>query len=159
MIQDKTGGSTSGRLDVKLWLRLLSCSTVIEKRLRRRFAERFDTTLPRFDMLAALDRHRDGLTMGQLSRLLLVSNGNVTPLVRQLHSQDLVSLKAQPHDRRSQKVTLTQAGIEHFENLAAAHHAWIGAMFADVPVDQQEMLFDLLGAVKHSVARDEEEPE
>jgi DNA-binding MarR family transcriptional regulator len=153
-IPDKHGGSVAGRTDVRLWLRLLSCSTVVEKRLRRRFAERFDTTLPRFDVMAALDRHREGMTMGELSRALLVSNGNVTALVRQLHSQAMVSLEAAPGDRRSQVVTLTSAGIDHFAQLAAAHHAWIGAMLADVPADQQAQLFTLLGAVKASIARE-----
>jgi len=143
-------------MDVRLWLRLLSCSTVIEKRLRRRFAERFDTTLPRFDVLAALDRHREGMTMSELSRALLVSNGNVTALVRQLHSQDLVTLATAPGDRRSQVVRLTDAGAVHFATLAAAHHAWIGAMLADVPADQQAALFTLLGVVKASIAREED---
>jgi DNA-binding MarR family transcriptional regulator len=152
-IPDKHGGSVAGRMDVRLWLRLLSCSMVIEKRLRRRFADRFDTTLPRFDVLAALDRHPDGMTMGELSRALLVSNGNVTALVRQLHSRDLVTIETVPGDRRSQVVRLTPAGVAHFADLAAAHHAWVGTMLADVPADQQAQLFALLGAVKASIAR------
>ena len=155
-IPDKHGGSLAGRMDVRLWLRLLSCSTVIEKRLRRRFADRFDTTLPRFDVLAALDRHREGMTMGELSRALLVSNGNVTALVRQLQSQDHVTIETAPGDRRSQIVTLTRAGIAHFAELAAAHHHWIGAMLAGIDGDQQKALFALLGVMKTSVAREEE---
>lgn len=151
-IPDKHGGSVVGRMDVRLWLRLLSCSTVIEKRLRRRFAERFDTTLPRFEVLAALDRHREGLTMGELSRALLVSNGNVTALVRQLQSQDLVAIEPVLSDRRSQVVRLTPDGIAHFKVLGAAHHEWIGAMLAGVPVAEQETLFGMLGAVKASLA-------
>jgi DNA-binding MarR family transcriptional regulator len=158
-IPDKHGGSTAGRTDVRLWLRLLSCSTVIEKRLRRRFANRFDTTLPRFDVMAALDRHREGMTMGELSRALLVSNGNVTALVRQLEDKELVALRTLPNDRRSQVVTLTEAGIKHFAVLAAAHHEWIGTMLAGVSQDQQKTLLTLLGAVKTSIARDRGEDE
>ena len=152
-IPDKPGGSVAGRMDVRLWLRLLSCSTVIEKRLRRGFAEQYGTTLPRFDVLAALDRHRDGMTMGELSRALLVSNGNVTALVRQLQSQGHVRMEAAPGDRRSQMVTLTAEGIAYFKDLAAAHHGWIGDMLADVDSEQQQMLFMLLGAVKASISR------
>jgi len=156
-IPDKHGGSVAGRMDVRLWLRLLSCSTVIEKRLRRRFADRFDTTLPRFDVLAALDRHREGMSMGELSRALLVSNGNVTALVRQLQSQGHVTLEPAPGDRRSQVVTLTAAGVAHFADLVAAHHQWIGAMLAGVDPEQQKALFALLGVVKTSVARNEDD--
>ena len=150
-IPDKHGGSVAGRMDVRLWLRLLSCSTVVEKRLRRGFAEQFETTLPRFDVMAALDRHRDGMTMGELSRALLVSNGNVTALVRQLETNRFVSIEAAPGDRRTQVVTLTTAGIAHFADLATAHHRWIGEMFAGVGEEQQKALFDLLGDVKASI--------
>jgi DNA-binding MarR family transcriptional regulator len=129
---------------------------VIEKRLRRRFAETFDTTLPRFDVLAALDRHRDGMTMGELSRALLVSNGNVTALVRQLQSQDFVSIEPTPRDRRSQLVKMTPAGVTHFAALSRAHHEWIGGMLENVPREQQEALFTLLGTLKASVGREGE---
>ncbi|CAN5320952.1 MarR family transcriptional regulator [soil metagenome] len=159
MIPDKHGGSLAGRMDVRLWLRLLSCSTVIEKRLRRRFADQFDTTLPRFDVLAALDRYRDGMTMGELSRALLVSNGNVTALVRHLEAQGLVLIESAPTDRRSQVVSLTSLGISHFKDLAAAHHQWIGEMLAGVAADQQEELLRLLGSVKASISRDDREAE
>ena len=83
-LREKHEALGDGRNSVRLWLRLLSCAMIVEKRLKRRFADQFGTTLPRFDVLAALDRAPDGLTMGALSRALLVSNGNVTALVRTL---------------------------------------------------------------------------
>lgn len=153
---EKYGGQLHGPMSVRLWLRLLSCSMVIEKRLRRRFIEQFDTTLPRFDVLAALDRRPKGITMGELSQMLLVSNGNVTSIVRQLQGDGHVSVEAAEHDRRVLIVTLTPAGATHFAELASAHHAWIGAMLADVPEEAQSQLFDLLALVRRSIAREKD---
>ena len=82
--RDKLGGAPHSKLSLRLWLRLLSCSTIIEKRIRARLDEEFGTTLPRFDVLSALDRHAEGLTMGQLSEYIMVSNGNVTAVVNRL---------------------------------------------------------------------------
>ncbi len=158
-IREKHDGALAGRLDIKVLLRLLSCSMTIEKRLRRRFIERFDTTLPRFDVLAALERHAQGITMGELSRSLLVSNGNVTALVRQLESDGLVSSQPAPEDRRRSIVALTDRGRAHFAELADAHHGWIAAMFDGVPDVQLAELYDLLAILKQSLGSEGEDGE
>lgn len=134
--------------DLRLWVRLLDCAKIIEKRLRRNFQEQFDTTLPRFDVMAALDRVTDGLNMGALSRALLVSNGNVTAIVRQLHEQGLVTSQLDPEDRRSAIVALTPAGKALFATLAAAHHQWVRDALQDFPVDRQKQLLTLLTELK-----------
>lgn len=123
----------------------------IEKRLRRRFVEQFDTTLPRFDVLAALDRHAEGITMGALSQSLLVSNGNVTSVVRQLEADGLLVSRAADDDRRRWIVALTDRGRAHFKDLAEAHHAWIAAMFAGVSEAELADLYDLLATLKQSI--------
>jgi len=149
-----------GSKSIGLWLRLLSCTMVIEKRLRRRFEIRHGTTLPRFDVMAALDRAPDGMTMGELSRKLLVSNGNVTGLVRQLEAQGLVRAAAAANDRRTSIVALTEAGRASFTQMAKSHHAWLGAMLANMAPDRQKLLFELLGELRDSVEaeRTGEEP-
>ncbi len=124
---------------------------VVEKRLRRRFEARHNTTLPRFDVMAALDRAPDGLTMGELSRKLLVSNGNVTGLVRQLEAQGLVASCAAANDRRASIVALTQEGRGVFAELASSHHAWLKAMLAGMTPERQTLLFDLLGELRASI--------
>ena len=146
--------SMTGRSDVRVWLRLLSCSTIIEKRLRRRFVARYDTTLPRFDVLAALERQPDGITMGELSRGLLVSNGNVTALVRHLEGEGHVASRPAPDDRRSTIVALTPQGRAHFAELAAAHHDWIAGLFAGMSRTDQNALHSLLATLKTSIAAD-----
>lgn len=151
-IREKHDGALAGKLDVRVWLRLLSCSTVIEKRLRRRFIEQFDTTLPRFDVLATLERSPDGVTMGELSQALLVSNGNVTSLVRQLESAGLVASRLAVDDRRSSIVALTDNGRAHFAELAAAHHKWISDMFAGMGQSDLKALYGLLATLKSSIA-------
>lgn len=156
-IREKHDGALAGRLDVRVLLRLLSCSMTIEKRLRRRFADQFATTLPRFDVLAALDRHADGLTLGELSRALLVSNGNVTMMIRQLEGDGLIATRSTPEDRRRTVAVLTDAGRAHFAELAAAHHAWIGKMFSGMSERDLTALYDLLAALKLSIGADEEE--
>ena len=143
----------SGPAEVRVWLRLLSVTMTLEKRLRRRFADEFSTTLPRFDVMAALDRRAGGLTMSALSRALLVSNGNVTAIVRQLEKEGLVETRADPGDRRSSVAALTAAGEARFAELAAAHHTWIEEAFADLPRGAQDQLYRLLGVLKQSAGR------
>jgi DNA-binding MarR family transcriptional regulator len=157
-VREKHDGLLIGGLDVRLWLRLLSCSTIIEKRLRRRLADDFDTTLPRFDVMAALERHPGGMSMGELSAALLVSNGNVTALVRQLEAQGVVSRRPALEDGRSQIVALTLAGGEEFTRLAQAHHQWIAAMFAGVSAEDRERLFELLAILKRSIGSEAPRP-
>lgn len=154
-IREKHDGALPGQLDLRVWLRLLSCSTVIEKRVRRRFISQFDTTLPRFDVMATLARHPDGISMGELSRALLVSNGNVTALIRQLEADGLATSRAAPEDRRSLVVALTERGNRHFAELADAHREWIGRMFAGMSQEDQGALYALLATLKRSIAADD----
>jgi DNA-binding MarR family transcriptional regulator len=146
--------ATSLSLDLRMWVRLLGCAKIIEKRLRRNFQEQFGTTLPRFDVMAALDRAPEGKNMGMLSRALLVSNGNVTSIVRQLQDQDMVVSRPDPQDGRSAIVSLTAKGKTHFAELAEAHHQWVRDALCDFPPDQQRQLLVLLTDLKSSLSRD-----
>lgn len=159
-IREKHDGALADRTSVRLWLRLLSCTTVMEKRIRRRFAGRFDATLPRFDVLAALDRAPDGMTMGALSRALLVSSGNVTGVVQALLRDGYVAMTTSPTDGRASIVRLTPEGQDYFTGLSEAHHEWIDAMLAGMSRRDREALYELLGALKQSLAADigEEKP-
>ncbi len=144
----------AGPLDLRVWVRLLACAKMIEKRLRRNFLEQFDTTLPRFDVMASLDREPDGQNMGSLSRALLVSNGNVTSIVRQLQDQKLVVSRVDPQDGRSAIVSLTPLGKTHFAELAAAHHEWVRQALRDFPEEHQEPLLSLLTELKSALSKD-----
>ena len=137
---------------VRLWLRLFSCTMAIEKQVQRRFAER-GTTLARFDLLAALDRAGQGMTMSALSRALLVSNGNVTQLVQKLARDGLVRIATSSADRRSSIVRLTPRGRAEFAGLAAAHHDWIDALVAGMDAASRENLYSALGELKRSIAK------
>lgn len=151
-IREKHDGALGDRSSVRVWLRLLSCTMAIEKEVQRRFADQ-DMTLPRFDILAALDRKPDGLSMGALSRALLVSNGNVTQLVQKLARDGLVEIRPLPSDRRSSIVRLTAEGQERFHQLASSHHNWIDAMLVGLDYTQRERLYVALGVLKMSIAR------
>lgn len=153
-IREKHDGDLADRSSIRLWLRLLSCATVMEKRLKRRLSDRFDSTLPRFDVLAALDRAPDGLTMGALSGALLVSNGNVTGVVQGLIREGHVTLCPSPTDRRASIAQLTPGGAAHFATLADAHHHWVEAMVAGMTREDRQALYTLLGALKQSLAAD-----
>jgi DNA-binding MarR family transcriptional regulator len=142
----------AGRLELRMWVRLLACAKIGEKQLRRRFEGEFDTTLPRFDVLAALYRAPEGLRMSELSRDLLVSNGNVTLVVRQLQEKGLILSRTNPNDARSAIVSLTPTGRRRFLELAEAHHRWISELFADVPEAQMETLALLLGNMRAILA-------
>jgi DNA-binding MarR family transcriptional regulator len=150
-IREKHDGALGDRSSVRVWLRLLSCTMAIEKEVQRRFAER-GMTLPRFDVLAALDRHGE-MNMGALSQALLVSNGNVTQLVQKLVRDGLVDLRKLPSDRRSSIVRLTPEGQEDFTRLARAHQDWIDQMVGDLDYTQRERLYVALGVLKMSIAK------
>lgn len=151
-LPEKHDDAVSEPAAVRLWLRLLTCSLTIEKRVRRRLADEFDTTLPRFDVLAALDRRQDGMTMGELSQALLVSSGNLTALVRQLERQGFLTMQRDPNDRRSWVLSISTAGRRHFRKVAAEHHHWIAGMFAGMSADHSQQLYELLAELKHSLA-------
>ncbi|MBB3953867.1 MarR family winged helix-turn-helix transcriptional regulator [Novosphingobium sediminicola] len=139
------------RLELRVWIRLLDCAKLVEKQLRRNFQDQFDTTLPRFDVLAALDRAPDGLTMGEISRALLVSNGNVTSIVRQLSEQGIIDSRPDPNDRRAAIVSMTAQGREYFKTLADAHSRWVHEALSCFPADHQAHLLTLLDQLKTSI--------
>ncbi|SDG75368.1 MarR family winged helix-turn-helix transcriptional regulator [Roseospirillum parvum] len=140
-------------LEVRLWLRLLTCTTLIEREIRTGLGRDFRSTLPRFDALAQLERAEargETLSMGELSRRMMVSNGNVTGLVDRLVDEGLVERLAAPKDRRTQIVRLTPAGHSHFGKMAPVHHDWVRRMMAQVPRQDLARLHDLLGTLKRS---------
>lgn len=136
---------------LKLWLRLLTCTNLIESALRGRLRETYQSTLPRFDLLAQLERHPKGLTMGELSSLMMVSGGNVTGLVNQLEKEALVSRTPMASDRRAYLVKLTAKGKRDFRRMAKAHESWITELFSGMSHDEQETLMAMLGRLKLSV--------
>jgi DNA-binding MarR family transcriptional regulator len=139
--------------ELRLWLRLLACTNLIEVEVRKRLREQFDTTLPRFDLLAQLERVEDGLLLGELSRRMMVSNGNVTGLVERLAQAGLIERNVSEADRRAVRVRLTDKGREVFAEMATAHAEWIGEFFADVSEQEQKALWSRLGDLKASVLK------
>jgi DNA-binding MarR family transcriptional regulator len=148
---EKLPGSFHAKQSLRLWLRLLSCSLTIEKTIRMRLRSEFEATLPRFDVMAALDRSEDGLTMSELSAHLLVSNGNVTGLVQRLVQDGLVSKQAVASDRRAQRVKLTEAGRAAFAEMAVAHEGWVDAMLSGLDEDEARTLHALLGKLRSTM--------
>ena len=140
------------RLDLRIWLRLLTCTNLIEREVRQNLRQSFDFTLPRFDLLAQLDRAEGGLTMGALSRRLMVSNGNVTGLIDRLVAEGLVERKTAAEDRRTQRVSLTPAGKTAFDAMTPEHQRWIREMLEGLGREDMEALFALLGKLKHALA-------
>jgi DNA-binding MarR family transcriptional regulator len=141
------------RDELRLWLRLFTCKEVIESEVRRRLRDGFGVTLPRFDLMAQLDRTPKGMTLGELSQRMMVSNGNVTGLVDRLVEQGLVARRPSPHDRRSQLVSLTAQGRRFFRAMARANGEWIGEMFADLSAADIDSLLRLLAKTKASARK------
>mgnify|MGYP003383635364 CR=1 FL=1 len=133
---------------LRLWLRLLTCTQLVEKQVRASLREQFDTTLPRFDLMAQLERAPDGLRMNELSRRLMVTGGNVTGITDQLVSEDLVERIDVEGDRRAWRVRLTPKGRAAFADMARAHESWIVEAFAGLDDREIASLHRLLGKVK-----------
>ena len=150
----RTDRETIARSDdhraLRIWLRLLTCTHLIEQRVRSGLRERFATTLPRFDLLAQLERHREGLKMNELSRLLMVTGGNVTAIVDQLEKEGLVERLDEPADRRAFRIRLTRAGERSFGEMARAHEEWVVDLLAGLSRREHEELLKLLAKLKAS---------
>ncbi|HYF41682.1 MAG TPA: MarR family transcriptional regulator [Ramlibacter sp.] len=139
---------------LRLWLRLLTCTQIVEKQVRAQLRERFDTTLPRFDLMAQLERAPEGLKMNELSRRMMVTGGNVTGITDQLASEGLVDRVDVEGDRRAYRVRLTAKGRKLFHEMASQHEAWIVEAFSGLSDKDMSTLHRLLGKVKdHALGR------
>lgn len=134
----------SNKDHLRLWLRLLKTTRRVEAELRERMRVEFDTTLPRFDVMSALFRQREGLKMSELSRMLMVSNGNVTGIVDRLVLDGLVQRDAVPGDRRAMRVKLTEPGVVEFEKQAAAHEIWVGECLSGLDADEARKIVAMM---------------
>ena len=136
---------------LRLWLRLLTCTMLIERQIRAELRERFATTLPRFDLMAQLERNPDGLRMGELSRRLMVTGGNVTAITEALVGEGLVERRAIPGDRRAQAVRLTPSGKRTFDAMAAEHERWVEDLVGGLGAADRDRLHRLLGRLKTTI--------
>ena len=153
MIPDiATRDERASKTRLRLWLRLLKTTGRIEAELRRLLRERHDTTLPRFDVMAALARHPDGLRMSELSSYLRVSNGNVTGIVDRLTEEGLVLRVAVDGDRRAQRARLTPEGHARFDVLAREHEAWIDHLLGPLDESDARTLTELLARIEQGEA-------
>jgi DNA-binding MarR family transcriptional regulator len=141
------------KTELRLWLRLLTCTTLIEGEVRRRLREHFGVTLPRFDLLAQLDRAQNGMTLGELSQRMMVTNGNITGLVDRLEQQGLVKRRPSPRDRRVQYVGLTAQGRKFFRTMAKANADWVAEFFAGLSGDDIDTLMLALAKTKSSARK------
>ena len=139
---------------LRLWLRMLTCTQLIEKRVRAQLRDQFDTTLPRFDLMAQLERHPDGLKMNELSRRLMVTGGNVTGITDQLVREALVERTGVEGDRRAWRVRLTAQGRAVFQAMARQHEGWIVSAFDGLSGRDMQTLHTLLGQLKHQIDSD-----
>jgi DNA-binding MarR family transcriptional regulator len=138
---------------LRLWLRLLSCSSMVERDVRSKLREEFATTLPRFDLMAQLERNPQGLKMKDLSQRLMVTGGNITTITDQLVTEGLVAREANAHDRRVIHIHLTAKGRKLFAKMATAHEKWIVEAFDGLTDAQHAQLYKLLGTLKASQLR------
>ncbi len=137
--------------ELRLWLRLLTCTNLLENEIRRRLRAEFDMTLPRFDFLAQLDRAKDGMTLGALSRRMMVSNGNVTLLAEKLEADALIRRAVSPTDRRVVLVEMTPAGRRLFRKVASAHADWLGELLGALSPAEMAAAMAALAGIKGSV--------
>ena len=146
----ETASRTDDHQALRLWLRLLTCTQLIEREVRARLRERFDTTLPRFDLMSQLWRFPDGLKMNELSQQLMVTGGNVTGIVDLLEKDALAERRPEPADRRAHRVRLTRAGRKAFAEMARAHEEWIVELLAGLTRKEHAEVYKLLGRMKQA---------
>jgi len=135
-------------LALRLWLRFLSCSSRIESHLRSRLRQDFKTTLPRFDLMAQLERSPGGLRMNEISKRLMVSRGNVTGITDQLEKEGLVIRISDANDRRVVTLKLTELGLRKFRQISDRHQEWIVQAFEGLTRDEKQIMCALLKKLK-----------
>jgi DNA-binding MarR family transcriptional regulator len=151
LVDLETRTTVDDHQDLRLWLRLLACTNRVEHHVRDRLRREFETTLPRFDLMAQLERHPDGLRMSELSRRLMVSGGNITGITDQLERERLVVRIFDPSDRRVVAVKLTAAGLARFRDMAACHEQWIIELLAGLDQTDKAGMFEVLQKLKAHV--------
>ena len=143
---------------LKLWLRMLSCTTKIEAEIRSRLRSEFGITLPRFDLMAQLERHPEGLRMGELSKRMMVTGGNITGITDQLEQENLVARVPDPKDGRAFSVKLTPAGRKAFAQMAEVHESWVAELLQEISQEDKGQLIELLSQMKgHLYAREQKD--
>jgi DNA-binding MarR family transcriptional regulator len=140
----RSAGRPASKQRLRLWIRLLRTARAIEAELRERLRVQFATTLPQFDVMAALARKSAGMTMTELSRFLMVSNGNVTGIIDRLVADKLVLRQAPAEDRRAIVVRLTPKGVAQFAQIAKAHGGWVDALLSDFDSVETEAMIQHL---------------
>lgn len=138
--------------ELRLWLRLLTCTQLIESQVKNQLREHFSTTLSRFDLLSQLERSPNGLKMNELSKRLMVTSGNVTGITDQLVNDGLVTRVAVPQDRRAFLIQMTPLGRAKFNEMAKLHEQWIVDAFANLSDSEIGQLYSLLNKVKEKNA-------
>ena len=149
----ETRATSDHTLDIRLWLRMLTCTNLIENHIRSRLRTECGITLPRFDLMAQLERFPQGLKMGELSKRMMVTGGNVTGITAQLVAEGLVVREGNPKDRRAYIVKFTPEGRNNFDRMAKAHELWLIELFAGMDEVQHHQLYELLAALKSSATR------
>ena len=150
--KSKESAADHSKESLRTWLRLLSCETVIEQHLRTLLRQNFSITLPQFDVLSELERAGDPLTMSQLSKELMVSNGNVTGVIDRLEKSGFAKRVRAEHDRRVQYIELTSKGRKEFNKMASRHEKWVAGLLSDLTMNEMDQLQNLLLKARQSVS-------
>jgi DNA-binding MarR family transcriptional regulator len=148
----ETRATADDHAALRLWLRLLTCTNLIEGQIRSNLRSEFEITLPRFDLMAQLERHPEGLKMGELSKRMMVTGGNVTGITDQLVDEGLVMRDDNPKDRRAYIVKLTPAGRKVFKQMAEAHEKWVLELFSGLSEREVGTFYKLLAQLKQHVS-------
>lgn len=149
-VRNEPGG---GKRELRLWLRLLSTANLVSGQIRRNLRVHFGVTLPRFDLMAQLYREPNGLRLSELSRRMMVSNGNVTGLVERLVQEGLVLRETDPDDRRAFIVRLSKEGNTRFSGFAEENERFIATLFRSLDRATMDALMDSLEKLKTSARR------
>lgn len=158
LVDHETRLDADDHTSLKLWLRMMTCRDLMGSILQRRLRCEFNTTSPRFELMAQLARHPEGLKMSQLSQRLMVTGGNITALADLLEAEGLIVREPVPDDRRAIRLRLTEEGRERFDTIAREHERWVVSLFDGLSRSEQLALHGLLGKLKNSIARGADMP-
>ena len=131
---------------LRTWLRLTQIYQLLQQKLGR-VLESAGLTLPQFDVLANLGM-TEGITQQELADKLLVTKGNVVGLLDRMESAGLLERRADPKDRRANRIFLTRTGREALHQTLPAHLAVIRRAMSRLSASDHQALFRLLEGIE-----------
>lgn len=100
-------------------------------------------TLPQFAILESL-YHLGHLSVGEITKLVLSTPGNITVVVKNLTSKGLISSITDEKDKRIKRLKIADAGAKIIESIFPDHLANLTSCYSEALSDEELQMLSIL---------------